>query len=232
MGTRDGQDAREGAGGANRPDFGRLRGELLEAAAVHEPTERLLEVAAVIASAFADLRVQPVVVGGLALAYWSDSEFVTGDIDMVIPRLPELAERLEALGLERIGREWVLPGHQVSFEAPGETLEPGDEAEAVELASGRKVLVLSPEDLLLWRLREWIHWHGVSGFRQAAHLLIGESLDSQRLDRRAAEEGLARALAELRKMTSELEAGRIYEDWELIEIGKELEQESYSSGDD
>jgi hypothetical protein len=51
---------------------------------------------------------------------------------------------------------------------PGEVLEPGDEAELVELASGRRVLVLSLEDMLLWRLREWIHWRAASGFQQAA----------------------------------------------------------------
>jgi len=78
----------------------------------------------------------------------------------------------------------VLPGFQVAFEAPSETLEPGDEAESVELASGRRVLVLSLEDMVLWRLREWIHWHAVSGFEQAAHLLVAEPLDSSRLERR------------------------------------------------
>jgi hypothetical protein len=167
----------------------RLREEVRSAAAIPDQTERLLEVAAIIAAAFADFQAQPVVVGGLALAYWSDSAFGTGDIDVVMPRLPELAERLAALGFERPGREWVLPGFEVAFEAPGEELEPGDEAESVELASGRRVLVLSIEDLLLWRLREWVHWHAVSGFQQAAHLLAAEPLNAARLDRRAAEEG-------------------------------------------
>jgi len=50
-------------------DPARLKEELLTAAAIPEPTERLLEVAAIVAEAFADLRVQPVVVSGLALAY-------------------------------------------------------------------------------------------------------------------------------------------------------------------
>ena len=123
-----------------------LRQELLAAAAIPEPTERLLEVAAIFAEAVVDLGVEPVVVGGLALAYWSGSEFATGDIDVLLPRRPELAPRLEALGFEREGRMWLLPGFDVAFEAPGEMLEPGDEAEPVELASGRRVLVLSLED--------------------------------------------------------------------------------------
>lgn len=213
-------------------DPARLRAELLTAAAIPEPTERLLEVAAILTEAIADLRVQPVVVGGLALAYWSDSEFVTGDIDVVIPRAPEVWARLEMLGFEQEGREWVLPGFQVAFEAPGETLEPGDEAESVELASGRRVLVLSLEDLVLWRLREWVHWYAVSGFEQAAHLLVAEPLDSARLERRAVEEGLSLALAELQRLTAEIESGRVYESWELAEIGKNIERQSYSSRDE
>ena len=216
----------------DRPNLARLKAELREAAAIEEPTERLLEAAAIISEALADLNVQPVVVGGLALAYWSDSEFQTGDIDVLMPRAPELNERLEALGLERKGRDWTLVGYDVAFEAPGETLEPGDQAELVELASGRRVLVLSLEDMLLWRLREWVHWQIASGFQQAAHLLIAEPLDAARLNRRAAEEGLALALAELRRLTAEIEGGRVYEDWELAEVGRKIERESYSASDE
>lgn len=215
-----------------RPNLRTLRADLHEAAANSEPTERLLEVAAVIAAAFADLGVQPVVVGGLAVAYWSDSEIVTGDIDVLMPRMPELAKRLEELGFVQDGREWMLPGYEVAFEAPGEMLEPGDEADEVELASGRRVRVLSIEDLLLWRLREWIHWHVVSGFRQAAVLLINDIIDKERLGERAAREGLALALTELRRLTSEIESGVTYEDWELAEIGKSIEEASYSSSDE
>jgi hypothetical protein len=215
-----------------RPNLVRLKSELLEAAAIEEPTERLLEAAAIISEAFTDLPVEPVVVGGLALAYWSGSEFQTGDIDVLMARIPELNTRLEALGLERTGREWTLQGGDVIFEAPGEALEPGDEAKRVELPSGRRVLVLSLEDMLLWRLREWVHWQIASGFQQAAHLLIAEPLDAVRLDRRAEEEGLGLALAELRRLTAEIERGRVYEDWELAEIGLTVERQSYSASDE
>lgn len=202
-------------------------------ASIADPTERLLEVAAVIGEALSDLDVQPVVVGGLALAYWSNSdEFITGDIDVVVPRVPELPERLLALGFARQGREWILPGYEVSFEAPADVLEPGDEGEWAELASGRRVKVLSIEDMLLWRLREWVHWHHASGFHQAAHLLVSDEVDTERLDRRAHEEGLTRALRELRKLTAEVEAGRVVEEWQIAELGKNVEEQSYSANDE
>jgi hypothetical protein len=215
------------------PDLENLKDELLRVASIADPTERLLEVAAVISEALSDLGVQPVVVGGLALAYWSDSnKFITGDIDVVVPRVPELADRLRTLGFSQQGREWTLPGHDVAFEAPAEVLEPGDDSTWVQLASGRRVKILAIEDMLLWRLREWVHWHHASGFQQAAHLLVTDEIDTARLDRRAGEEGLSHALRELRRLAAEVEAGRVVEEWEINELGKDVERQSYSPESD
>ena len=210
--------------------LGKLRGQIRAAAALSDQTERLLEVAAIVAEALSDVA-EPVVVGGLALAYWSDSAFRTGDIDVVVPRPPEFQERLASLGFEQAGREWILSGHDIIFEAPGAALEPGDEAEAVELPSGRRVLVLSPEDLLLWRLREWIHWQSVSGFEQAAYLFASEPVDRRRLDRRALQEGLTPALAALRQAIAEIEAGRTFDTWDLIELAKSIASGRYPEGE-
>lgn len=205
------------------PDLGVLRDAMLEAASFAEPTERLLEVAAIVGESLRDLRVEPVVVGGLAVAYWSDATFLTADIDVVMVRPPGLDERLNALGFAKEGREWVLPGYEIAFEIPAEALELGDEAVVVTLRSGRRVRVLSLEDALLWRLREWVHWQSAAGFRQASFLLVDESLNKTRLEERAAEEGLADALAKLRRVTAEIEQGRRYESWELAEIAKTLD---------
>ena len=163
------------------PDLESLRQELPSLASIADPTERLLEVAALIGESLADLGV---------------------------------------------------PGDDVSFESPGEALEPGDEGEWAELGSGRRVKVLSIEDMLLWRLREWVHWHHASGFHQAAHLLLSDEVDTERLDRRAREEGLTRALRELRGLAADVEAGRIVEEWEITELGKEIERQSYSPSND
>jgi hypothetical protein len=214
----------------HEPDLVRLRQALLEAAVISDPTERLLEVAAIVGEAFADVGAEPVVVGGLAAAHWSRSAIITADIDVVMVRTPQLPERLRALGFQREGRIWTLAEGDVAFEAPAERLEPGDEAESVELPSGRVLRVLSPEDMLLWRLREWMYWNAAEGFRQAVQLLVSESLDSERLERRASEEGLAIALARLRSMATEIEGGRAFEPWELREIAEEVKRSSGAHG--
>lgn len=220
------------AGGEGAPDLAKLAAELRGAATIDNPTDRLLEVAGIVSDAVRDLGCEPVVVGGLALAYWSDSTFLTADIDVVMPRPAELSQRLEALGFQRHGREWVLDPHGISFEAPSERLEPGDRPERARLPSGRQLLVLSAEDLLLWRLREWVHWGAVSGFRQAAHLLVTDVVDPARLDRRADDEGLTLALATLRSLSSLIEAGQSLQEWELVEAARRIERESYGQEHD
>jgi hypothetical protein len=62
----DGSGCYEVAVTAKPPNLGSLKQELLRVASIADPTERLLEVAAVICEALSDLDVQPVVVGGLA----------------------------------------------------------------------------------------------------------------------------------------------------------------------
>lgn len=221
---RDGVGTDDGAPGV--PDLAFLKESLLVAASLEEPSERLLEVVAIIGESLRDLRVEPVVVGGLAVAYWSDATFLTADIDVVMVRPAQLEERLSALGLVKEGREWVLPGFEVAFEIPADALALGDEAVVITIPSGRRVRILSLEDALLWRLREWIYWESSAGFRQASFLLVAENVDATRLEQRATQEGLLDALAALRRITSEIEEGRRYESWELAEIAKNLDRRS------
>jgi len=43
---------------------------------------------------------------------------------------------------------------------------------------------------------------------------------------------LTRALAELRRLTTEIETGRSVEEWEIAELGKDIERQSYSAEDE
>jgi len=70
----------------------------------------MLEIAAVVAAALAPVGVRPVIVGGLAVAYWTAGTYVTSDIDVVMPHLAEVDEHLAALGFEPEGRFWGAAG--------------------------------------------------------------------------------------------------------------------------
>lgn len=194
-----------------------------DALAIADRTERMLEVAAVISDALADLGLRPVVVGGLAVAAWVTDAYLTADIDVVMPHLPAAEERLSALGFVREGREWVLPGAELAFEAPGSSLAPGERFNEIELASGRVVRVLSPEDLLLYRLREFVAGGYAESFRHVAWLLGVPQLDRSWLEERAAAERLRTALARAEQVVGEQRhSGSVPETWDLHALAREL----------
>jgi hypothetical protein len=126
---------------APRADLDQLRVALRRALSEREQVEQLLEVAAVITAAMAEFGVEPVVVGGLAVAYWSGGRFITMDIDFLLPRLPNIEERVRELGFVQDGRHWVYPGSEISFEIPDQQLESGDQSERITTRSGGHVRV-------------------------------------------------------------------------------------------
>lgn len=119
--------AETSSSGAGRSYADRV--DLEDALQLEDQTERMLAVVAVIADAVRDLGVTPVVVGGLAVQYWTHAQYTTGDIDILLPSLPEIDERLRELGFVREGRHWVIPGRDVFVEAPGSALRPPERAD-------------------------------------------------------------------------------------------------------
>ena len=96
-----------------------------EALMVADRTERMLEVAAVISEAVADLGLRPVVVGGLAVATWVSDAYLTADIDVVMPipdsSRPAALQVARKLGIEYregfyknryVGRTFIMPGQE------------------------------------------------------------------------------------------------------------------------
>jgi hypothetical protein len=107
-------------GHAGEAELGSLRAELTRTAEIGDPTEEMLEIAAIVAAAPAPAGIRPVVVGGLAVAYWTTGLYLTADIDVVMPHSAAIEERLSPLGFEREGRIWTLPGREPVLERRSE----------------------------------------------------------------------------------------------------------------
>ena len=197
------------------------REALARALDIEDETERLLEVAAIVSEAVAPLGIRPVVVGGLAVAYWTAGAYRTGDIDVVMPYLPEIEEQLAGLGFTRKGRFWILPD-RVFLEAPGSTLATGEEAVEAELPTGGIVRILSAEDMLVGRLHEFVATGHSDALGQALMLMEVPELDRVRLERRTADEGLAEGLAALEQVRERVRRGDQLESWELKELARRL----------
>ena len=86
--------------------------------------------------------------------------------------------------------------------------------------------MLSLEDIVLWRLREFLHWHDSCGFRHVLYMLESDRLDRSRLGARADEAGLRKALDWVFWAADEITKGRTFETWEIEREAKRLERQS------
>lgn len=196
-----------------------LRAELERTAEIVDEAEQMLEVAAIVQEAVLPLGLRPVVVGGLALAFWVPNPYLTKDIDVVMPYVPEAEGVLGDLGFKRDGRFWVLEGRGIIFEAPGSVLKPDPtDYEEVELPSGRHVTVQSPEGVLMVRMEELAGTQHPDVFEQCLFLVGSGALDDEKIGRMAEGAGLMVLLEWLRKEALRVEAGgKLPETWEIAE---------------
>jgi hypothetical protein len=189
-----------------------LRAELLRAAGRADLAERMLEVASVVEVVAAPLGIHPVVVGGVAVYFWTASdEFLTYDIDVVMEVPEQLAELLAQLGFARTadGRHWLLEGTDVFLEAPSARLDDGALVAKVELPSGRTASVLSRVDVLLDRLDE-LQGTGHLVVGQQVLALLGGMPDDEKadLDTRAEHRRVTKILTAMRTLADGITAGR------------------------
>ena len=140
-----------------------------------------------------------------------------------MPQSDQIEERLAALGFERDGRFWTLPGRDPVFEAPGSTLEldPNGHIE-VELASGRTIRIQQVEEVLLLRLAEFVATGNADVFQQCLWLLGVSGLDRERHRARADDESLSRALDVLSSTANSFEHDARLELWEITDLAKSL----------
>jgi hypothetical protein len=196
--------------------------ELDQALGLTNATERKLAVASLVDELVSDLGFRAIVVGGVAVEFWTHGEYSTTDIDLYLPHGPAADERLALLGFRREGRHWVLPEHELFIEAPASFPAQGEEVAEVELSNGRRALVLAPEDVLMYRLDEFVATGHPGVAEQSVALLDSREVDQARVVRRAQEEGLLNALTEIERLSERLRRGEEVGAHELHEIARRL----------
>jgi hypothetical protein len=196
---------------------------LLEAAlARDDPTERKLAVAAVVNLAVQAIGFRAVVIGGLAVEFWTQGEYTTADIDLYLPWTPQVDAAMAAVGFVKEGRHWTLPEHDIFVEAPANVPREHEEIDEVALPTGAAVLVLAVEDVIVDRLHQFVAGGHSDVLEQAVALLAVEEVDYPRLTERAAQEGLRNALIEVERISQRLRRGEVVPSWELQEIARRL----------
>jgi len=148
----------------------------------------------------------PVLVGGAAVELYTLGAYTTGDVDLVGTVTPRAARALTAAGFERHGRHWIHEASQLFVEFPASALEALERAEWAVL-QGRRVLIISSEDLLVDRLGAWQYWKSSVDGANALRLWRAQSehIDEQRLKRRLAQSGWLKAWRSLVRFSSRWE---------------------------
>lgn len=215
------------------PDLTELRAALADAARIEDLAERSLEVVAVVEAAGAPLGIHPVVVGGMAVYFWTaDEAFVTRDIDVLMAVPERLAAALTHLGFEksRDGRHWHLAGTDIFLEAPGADLERDALVTVVTLQSGRTARILSRADILLDRLDEFQATGHQAVAQQVIVLLRNLSADqSADLHTRAVQRRVRYALDAMIALAAEIHSGHaLPESDELHRIARAAMRAEYT----
>ncbi|ADB52321.1 hypothetical protein [Conexibacter woesei] len=217
----------------NDPHLAELRAALADAAKIDDLAERTLEVVAVVDEVASPLGIHPVVVGGMAVYFWTENEaFVTYDIDVVMAVTDRLRATLADLGFEmsRDRRHWRLAGSEVFLEAPSADLDTDAVVTEVTLPSGRTARLLSHIDILLDRLAE---------FQATGHLIVAQQIlvllnhlteeEASELRLRAASRRVVHALDAMSRLADEIAAGRKPpESDELHEIARAAQRAEYT----
>jgi hypothetical protein len=144
-----------------------------------DPLRRRLIALGLLGDRLAASGIVPVIVGGTALAVYTAGAYSTKDLDLALPVSPHVDEAFAELGFRREGRYWFRPDLDLLFEAPAGSLAGEDAPRTVIDVDGLPVTVLGVEDLLIDRLRAWVHWKSEEDGRWARRL---GSLYADRID--------------------------------------------------
>jgi hypothetical protein len=143
------------------------------------PRRRLVALAA-LTERLAHLGRTPILVGGMALELYTEGGYATHDVDIALAHGPEVDAAFADLGFEKRGRFWLRADLALFFEAPAPEGLPGETAPRLELeVDGMRVVVIGVEDLLIDRLRAWVHWKSTEDERWARRLV---GLHAPRMD--------------------------------------------------
>lgn len=122
-----------------------------------------------------------VVVGGLSLDYYTASNYITADIDIIIDKDNDriFLETMNTLGFTKKGKDWYHNDLEIFVETPSPPFA-GDyqKVSTYEIKEGYRVPIQAKEDIFLDRLRGVAHWNERSYLSQIRMLLeINDKFD-------------------------------------------------------
>lgn len=134
----------------------------------------MLKVAAIITKVLGTRNIRPVIVGGLSVEIYTQSDYTTRDIDFVTPGYETIEETLKKLDFIKENRHFYRKDIEIAIEIPGSHLA-GDKNRVVRVQispdSDDFVYVISLEDIILDRLRAATAWQSAEDLKWGFLLL-------------------------------------------------------------
>lgn len=158
--------------------------------AERDPRRRRLLALGLLTERLAKFGIEPILVGGGALEFYTAGGYATTDVDLAMPVSEDVHAVFAGLGFEREGRYWYNGELDLLFEAPARAGLPGEDAPRTKTdVDGLRIVVIGVEDLLIDRLRAWVHWKSDEDRRWARRLaaLYPDSIDWRYVHSRVAQ---------------------------------------------
>ena len=184
-----------------------LRGRLSAAADLKDISERHLEIAAILTEALQTVGVHPIVVGGAAVEFFTGGEYATGDLDLIALEGRELAVIMAALGFEKRGKSWTHEARSIFVEFPSPTLRQYEDWIVVRMKNV-DVRMVSPEDLVVERLRSFKFWNATVDAVNALVIMgAARGFDARRAATKAAKEDVRDAFEGMQEILKRVQRG-------------------------
>lgn len=177
--------------------------ELQIASRIKNPALRGVTLASIIAEALRTIGQDPILVGGAAVEFYSEGGYSTEDIDMVTEGGPELAQLMDDLGFEKIGKDYFNDAQRIYLKFPGSSLGPHEKFALLKIGP-RNLRIISREDLIVDRLCAFVYWKSTVDGKNALLLLESSELDPEHLLNRAKEEKVLHALEAIESLKQDI----------------------------
>ena len=178
-----------------------------EIARISDPLRRTLALVATVTELLADEGVRPILVGGMALQFYTLGGYVTADVDVVASRRDRVGRVLDQLGFKHQPgfRHWIHEELDLAIEIPDEVLAGSLDRVAEVEVDGKTAYVIGIEDLIVDRLNASKHWHSKLDGEWAQRLLAmyDDEIDHQYLREACEREQTLDALQECRQKAAE-----------------------------
>jgi hypothetical protein len=165
----------------------KIKRELKKVATETNTSVRQMKIATLISDALKSVGISPVLVGGAAVAFYTNNHYTTLDIDMVAPTTDSLARVMTELGFKKIGKDFVHSIFDIYVEFPSSSLGYTEQTETIKY-DNRSLQIISVSDLIVDRLCAFKFWKSeIDGVNAMILLELGKD-DRSRTETRVREE--------------------------------------------